>query len=313
MVQGRQARSGLLVANPLAGRRSAGLIDAVLRHSSRRLEDVRVVRTAYPGHAEQLAAATADGATDVLITVGGDGTTREVAAGLARAHREQPHSPGAALVNVPAGTGNSFYREIWSDRPWPDALDAALSAGNSRVRHVDLLQIRETGTPVVLGTGSGFVAEVTHAAARHAGVTGRERYRRALDEVLRSTKPYPGRIRVDGALLHEGDIHLTNVGGGRYRAGHYQLLPRSVPDDGLLDICVMTDGKHLADLLELSRSGRHLERPGVLYAQGTEIVVERTDGGPLVLEYDGEPETGGLSRCTIGISAGALPVLAPLS
>ncbi|MGX1547422.1 diacylglycerol/lipid kinase family protein [Streptomyces adustus] len=311
MTRDRRARTGLLVANPLAGSRSSGLIEAVVRHSARWLEDLRVVHTAHRGHAEQLAAATAGTGTEVLIAVGGDGTTREAASGLAAAHRRRPGSPGAALVNVPAGTGNSFYREIWSDRPWQEALDAALSADNSRVRRVDLLQVRETGAPVVLGAGSGLVAEVTHAAARHADVTGRERYRRTLDEALRRARPYRGRVRVDGTLLYEGDIQLTNIGGGRYRAGHYQLLPRSVPDDGLLDICVMTDGSHLAELLELSRNAAHLDRPGVIYAQGREIVLERVDGEPLVLEYDGEPDTGTRTRCTIGISAGALPVLAP--
>ncbi|MEU8800815.1 diacylglycerol kinase family protein [Spirillospora sp. NPDC048819] len=305
------AAKGLLLANPRAGARNADLIEAVARHCEGWVGDLTVVRTEYPRHAEEAAAEAAGGGADVVIAVGGDGTTREVASGLANAGPARPGTRDAALVNVPAGTGNSFYKQIWSDRPWRLALDAALSGTEPRTRRVDLARIEETGALALLGIGSGLIAEVTAEAARLTGITGRQRYWTALERVLRCTEPYPGRVTVDGVRVCEGGIQLTNIGGGRYRGGRYRLLPRSVVDDGLLDICVAAGHPDLAGLLTLARDGRHVECPEVVYAQGRTIVLERLDGRPLPLEHDGEPERSDLSRCTVSVLAGALPVLAP--
>ena len=49
----------------------------------------------------------------------------------------------------------------------------------------------------------------------------------------------------------------------------------------------------------------------MIYVRGRRFVVERTDGAPLSLEYDGEMAAGEWSRCTVGLLAGVLPFLAP--
>jgi diacylglycerol kinase (ATP) len=305
------AGKGLLIANPLAGAKDLELIDAVARYCADRIGDLSVVLTQHPGHAKEAAAGAAAETVDVVIAVGGDGTTREIATGLVNAEPAPSGAPDVALVNVPAGTGNSFYKEIWSDRPWRSALETALSGTEPRMRRVDLARIEETGALVLLGIGSGLIAEVTLEATRLTEITGRQRYWTALERVLQTTQPYPGRVTVDGVLVCEGGIQLANIGGGRYRGGRYQLLPRSVVDDGLLDVCVASGHADLPGLLELAREGRHVECPEVGYAQGKEIVLERLDGMPLPLEHDGEVERDDLSRCTVSVLAGAFPVLAP--
>jgi diacylglycerol kinase (ATP) len=310
MVLERWADRGLIIANPRAGLKDTGFVDAVARHCDRWIGDLTVVRTEHRGHAEEIAAKAPTEAIDVVIVVGGDGTTREAASGLAGAGPAQ-NGRDVALVNVPGGTGNSFYKEIWSDRPWRLALDTALSGWRPKLRRVDLASVEESRALVLLGVGSGLIAEVTETATRLPDVPGRQRYWQALAQALRRTKPYPGRITVDGQRVHEGDVHLTNIGGGRYRGGRYQLLPRSVIDDGLLDICVVTGDSDVAEVLSLAQEGRHLQYPGVLYARGREIVLERLDGLPVPLEYDGEYERIGQSRYTVSVLAGVLPMPAP--
>ncbi|MET9254332.1 diacylglycerol kinase family protein [Streptomyces sp. NPDC003717] len=313
MQSDRWAGSGVLITNPLAGAGRADRADlaALTRWCAERVGDLAVVPTGHRGHAEEIAAkAVADGA-DVVIVAGGDGSTREVAAGLARTGPARPGADLPAVFCVPAGTANSFYREIWSDRPWTRTLDEALSGPVRRVRHVDLAHIEEIGVHALLGTGTGVVADVLAAANRRTDVAGRERYQQAVARVVAAHRPYPARVTVDGEVVHEGGVQLTNIGGGRFRAGQFRLMPHSVLDDGLLDLCVFDDTCDLLELLSLTREGRHVGRPGVIYTRGRHFVVERTDGAPLSLEHDGETAAGEHARCTVGLLAGVVPFLAP--
>jgi diacylglycerol kinase (ATP) len=309
---GGWADRGLLIANPRAGLRDRRRVDEVAAYVERMVPRLDVVLTEYPGHAEEAAAKAASSGTRAVVVAAGDGTTREAASGLARAGLEQPDGPRPALVNVPFGTGNSFYREIWADVPWRQALGAALGAERPAVRRVDMARIEETGALALLGAGAGLIADVTLKAAGMPEVQGRDRYAQAVAQVMREYRPYPGRVTVDGEVVHEGPVVLVNVGGGRFRAGRFLLLPHSVVDDGLLDACVVGGAMDLAELAGLTRDGSHVGRPGVVYARGSRFSLERTDGGPLSFEYDGElPATGERSRYSLEVLPGILPVLAP--
>ncbi|MGX4732106.1 diacylglycerol/lipid kinase family protein [Kitasatospora griseola] len=310
MVAGPWARRGVLIANPVAGRKDPALVDAVIRHCSPLVAELSVVLTSGSG-AAQATARDCVGDADLVVVVGGDGTTREVASGLARAAGEDPAADLPAMVNVPAGTGNSFYREIWSDRPWQEVLSSSLSGAGPRLRRVDMARIRETDTLALLGACSGLVAEALITAARLPELAGRDRYREAVALTLRTFEAYPGRVLVDGTVVHDGAAVLANVGGGRYRGGQFKVLPHSVLDDGLLDVCVVGGDLDPRELPGLTARGDHVGRPEVVYARGRRIVIERTDGSPLTFEHDGELVRTSASRYTIEVLPNVLPVLAP--
>lgn len=304
------AGTAVIVANGRAG--SAGSLPvAEIADACRQLVgEVSVVRTAYPGHARTLAAKAARDGADAVLAVGGDGTASEVADGLVAAREAEPERDGPALLCVPAGTGNSFYKEIWQDRPWQESLALALGTRRPRIRRVDMARVEETRDTVLLGACSGLVAEALETAAGLTEFTGRARYQAAVAATLRDFAPHPARVVVDGEVIHEGSVILANVGGGRYRGGGFLLLPRSVLDDGLLDVCVVTGGLDPRELPGLTREGRHLERPEVIYRRGRRIRIERVDGAPLTFEWDGEVRRG-RARYTLDVLPAVLPVLSP--
>ncbi|WP_326695826.1 diacylglycerol/lipid kinase family protein [Streptomyces sp. NBC_01766] len=296
-------RRALVVANPTAGTVRAGLFDEVVRLCRDRLDSVEVHRTTHRGSAtEAVRAATA---ADLVIAVGGDGTVREVVEGLVA--RDRPTA--AALAVVPAGTGNSNYRMLWADRPWAETLQATLTADAERaaLRRIDLGSLAETGELVLLGACSGLVAEGL-ITARTVQATGRERYTRALPDAAAAHRPYPGRVTVDGTVLHEGATVLANVGGGRYRGGQYLVLPHSELDDGLLDVCVVGAEVPATDIPHLAIEGLLHEQPGVVYGRGRRVVVERLDGRPLCFEHDGELQQLNWTSMSVDVLPGVLPV-----
>ncbi|GAA3879234.1 diacylglycerol kinase family lipid kinase [Streptomyces lacrimifluminis] len=301
----------LVLANPASGSHSPQLVDDVRELCVGHLEDAEVHLTTAPGDATVAVrrALERPGRTpDLIVVIGGDGTVREAIQGLAGAPER------AALAVVPGGTGNSGYKMLWGERPWTESLKAVLTdsgvSGTARPRRLDLARLAQTRQYVYLGACSGVIADAL-ITAQDLPLTGRERYARAFADTAAGYVPYPGRVTVDGRVVHEGPTVLANVGGGRYRGGRFLVLPESLLDDGLLDVCVIGGGLPAAEVPELTLTAGHIGHPATVYARGSTITVERTDGRRLPLEHDGEYQHGIGSSATFEVQPAALTVWAP--
>jgi diacylglycerol kinase (ATP) len=286
----------LVVANPTAGTVTPALVWELVRVCRRQVSRVSVRWTTGPGDAFRIAESTAE---DVVIAVGGDGTVRDVAAGLSAGWSR------AALMIVPAGTANSCYHTLFGTAPWQSTVESALAA--PATRRLDLARIGDR--VVFAGASAGFSARAVHEARALTSHTGPARYHAALVNLMSRYRPYPGRVAVDGRVVHSGPTLLANVGGSRHRGGHFELLPRSSQDDGLLDVCVLGGEHSPAAMLELARTGAHVDVPGVVYERGRSVRVERTDGRPLWFEHDGEVLPLQRSGYTVDVVPSAVRVL----
>ncbi|MFJ9343560.1 diacylglycerol/lipid kinase family protein [Streptomyces sp. NPDC101733] len=301
----------LIIANPASGTHSPELIALAEELCSGFLDAVTVYFTTAPDDATDAVRRALDAPgprPDLVVAIGGDGTVREVVQGLAG-------RPEAALFIVPGGTGNSNYRMLWGERHWTEALKAVLAEGGSggtvRPRPLDLALLVETDRVVCLGSCTGVIADAL-ITARDIPLVGKDRYARAFADTARGYTPYPGRVTVDGHVVHEGPTVLANVGGGRYRGGQYLILPHSRLDDGLLDICVIGEGTTAEEVPGLALTAAHIDRPGTVYARGRKITVERTDGRRLPLEHDGEYQHDIGGTATFHVLPGALLAWAPV-
>lgn len=310
------ARRVLLVVNAAARGGALDFVEDVQRRCrDSGCEPVTLVPTGSEQAVSEIRAALADdGPWHAVVAIGGDGTVGTCA--------EAAADQGVPIAIVPAGTGNSLYRALWEDRPWPGVLGEALAGvipgGAVRVRHVDLLRVTggtsEPAATAMLGVSAGLVAEVVRISEALSGVSGRERYSAATGPALEAHVPFPARIILDGEVLTEGPVSLVAVGGARHRAGTFELLPRSVLDDGLLDVCAI-GGVDAAGFIELAgavTTGEHIGLPGVDYGQGRSVTIERTDGERLPLEYDGDVWPTAERSVTIEVVAPGVPMLAPM-
>lgn len=295
----------VIVANPAAGTVTAALVWELVRLCRRRARRVSVRWTAGPGDACRIALAVAESGTpSVVVAVGGDGTAREVAAGLASAWQG---ARSAQLLIVPAGTANSCYHTLFGETPWQSVVDACLTAPS--VRWFDLARISGLGRLVLAGASAGFSPRAIHEARALTDHVGPSRYHAALVNLIPRYEPYPGRVTVDGTVVHSGPTLLANVGGSRYRGGYFELMPHSMPDDGLLDVCVLGGEHDAAEMMRLTRTGAHVRSSGVVYHRGRRVRIERTDGRPLWFEHDGEVLPLNRSEYTIDVVPAAVPVL----
>ena len=325
----RRAR-GLAILNPLAGP-NAPRVHALADRCRELVADLEVATTSRAGEAVDLVAhAVAEPRPpDLVVAIGGDGTVREVAEGLARGLGRWPggrdgggdDDTGPALLALPAGSGNSMYRALWSETEWEGAVETVACGGRS-VRSLDLIRLVEHDRAALLGVNVGLIA----AMADHIERSKRERrdggedgddggadepYWSAFGEVLQGFSSPDIRVTVDGEPLHEGKAIMCTVGGvRRFGRGMFEVLPRSLLDDGLLDVCAVQDvaQERLGALAALVPDGQHVHEQEVAYAQGQSISIERLDGHDLEVEHDGDPYRVA-TTLTLDVVRAAVPAL----
>jgi diacylglycerol kinase (ATP) len=292
----------VIIANPAASGFTHSLVSDLISFCEPLTDGVDVKYTSESGHATTLAWSMPDSSA-IVLAVGGDGTAREVVHGLA--DRAEP----ARMFIVPAGGANSCYKSFWGDIPWADALGAALAKPDAHTRLMDLARLKENGKLVLAGASAGFPPQAINTALARTDLVGRARYEKALFDVAEIYQPYRGQVIVDGAEIYNGRTMLVSIGGSRYRGGQFETLPHSIIDDGLLDVCVV-EGRHQpTEMLRLTRAGAHVTLPGVHYARGRRVTVERTDGDPLWFEHDGEVLVDAGNRFTLDVVPRAVPML----
>jgi len=333
----------LVIVNPLAGNGSPPPRE-VVDHCRAAGARVRVECAACRGDAIARAAcaSSATAAPALVVAVGGDGTVCEVAEGLARGLRrwaddEAEHPtpaarPVPALLAIPAGSGNSAYHAVWGDLDWREAVRLTFEERAHRVRELDLIRLVEFDRAALLGVNVGLVAAIaTCIESEKDGRRGRPRaqlsegasanpeqdearYWSALSRALSEFRASVLRVSLDGRPLFEGATLLLTVGGvRRFGRGMFALLPQSLLDDALLDVCVTADvsPQRLGELAALVRSGEHVAEREVTYERGRRVRIERLDGEGLQIEHDGDPLRA-TRALTLEILPGAVPVIAPL-
>ena len=189
---------------------------------------------------------------DALVAVGGDGLVNmalQVVAGTA-----------TPLGIIPAGTGNDVARSL------------GLPLGNPVVA-VDLL-VASPPRPVDAGRAagrwfggvlsSGFDSMVNERANRMTWPPGRSRYNVAILAELRTFRPVPFVLELDGARW-ETEAMLVAVGNGTSYGGGMQVCPGADMVDGLFDVTVLGPISKLEFVRVFPQvySGRHVEHPAV--------------------------------------------------
>jgi YegS/Rv2252/BmrU family lipid kinase len=263
--------------------------------------------TASPGEAaefcRQLAAdrAAADHGDpflrDIVVVIGGDGTLREAALGLLPSvpDAEGPDARLPALSFIPAGSGNDFARGHGIPLDPVKALSNLLDAvREGRSRRIDVIRSREGGT-ALSSYGAGLDAAVAVAVNRSPlkRLLGRIRLGRLayvclLVRVLAAYRPADAVLHVDGERHLLKGIWLASVSNIPSYGGGMRINPDAVPDDGLLDVCVVQGITRMKLLTAFPRvySGSHTSIAGVSFFRGRRIRLE--PASPLAVHADGE-------------------------
>src|SRR5215210_2410171 len=269
-----ERRVAHLVLNPAADRgRAAARQREISAYLEGRGIGVEWHATEGPGDAGRIASGLPDGA--LVVAVGGDGTTHEVAAACVGTKR--------VMGVLPVGSGNDYVKALGVGTNLGRALEVIVTGV---VRAVDAGEVN--GIRFNNGLGIGFDAEVAAGVAKApAYLGGFGGYLWSVGRLLWGFECHEARLKFSGEEILAETILVAVALGTTYGA-RFKLAPESALEDGMFDV-VWSEEVSRAEVLRLIPAvlrGTHLGHPKIHFARAAEIEVSLKE--PVPAHVDGE-------------------------
>ena len=285
-----------LLTNPTSGKgKGARVVAEVLPRLREAGYAVRNLAGRDADEALDLARQCVRDGVETLVVVGGDGMVHLAVQALA--------GSGTRLGIVPAGTGNDVAR--YFDLPRKDTAAATDVVIGSRERTVDLARVGSTYYVTVLA--AGFDAIVNERANGMSWPKGQMRYNLATLAELRTLKPIPYVVEIDG---HQQRFEATMVavGNGPSFGGGLRITEGAVLDDGKLDVVWFRplSRRELLKAYPTLFKGTHVHHPEYRHSHATKVTI----AAPGITAYADGERIGALPL-TVEVAPMALRVLVP--
>jgi YegS/Rv2252/BmrU family lipid kinase len=200
----------------------------------------------------------------LIFVWGGDGMVQRCVDALAGRRNVE-------LAIVPAGTGNLLATNLGIPRDLARAVDIGLHGAR---RRFDVGRVNGERFAVMAGTG------LDATMIRDADAAGKKRWGRVayLRAAVKGMKRRAVRmtVRVDGARWFEGKATAALLGNVGRVTGGLAVFPDASPDDGVLEVGVVTADSVWQWLRVLSSAagGRVSRSPFVKVTRGKKVVVD---------------------------------------
>lgn len=249
--------------------------------------------TSSPGHAVELTRHALTQGTDVILSIGGDGTHNEVVNGFFDRNGRLV-SPHAKLAVLHLGTGGDFRKSVGIGVSAGDAI-RSLAEGTpcpidiGLIRYVDPhgRQTQRYFVNIASFGISGIIDNLSHDR-RFIRLGGKAAFMLATLRAFRHYRNASMRIRMDSDPELEQPVCAFVVANGRFFGGGMKVAPQALLDDGLFDAVCLGDFK-LADFLlkghRLYR-GTHLSMEKVWMRRVRTVLVHARD--PVLIDIDGD-------------------------
>lgn len=263
--------------------------------------------TVYPTHAIELARKAADEGYELVISVGGDGTTHEVINGLMQAPAERRPRLGI----VPVGTGNDFASNVGMQTEPPKAMRQVFTG---KPKFIDIGQI-QSGSRMEYWQntlGIGFDAKATIHSRSVPVLSGFPVYLiAAIRAIMLDHDPAFIQFESDQETWQDENLLIVLCNGPR-EGGGFHVAPDAKVDDGWLDYAAITSVSRpmMFRLIPEVMKGTHGRFPQVRINKFRELKI--TSDRPLVIHTDGEIYAGfgtDVRELTVKVLPSALEVI----
>lgn len=287
-----------VIAKPGAGRDGA-LEELRAALADEGVTDARFDEVSDVRNVPESARRAVDEGADLIFVYGGDGTVQLCIHGLAGRQ--------TALAILPGGTGNVLAGNLGI----PEDLAGAVRVGlHGSRRPLDAGAVN--GERFAVMAGAGFDA----LTMKEADPAAKDRIGSAA--YLLSGAGNIGAPSVwasvvaDGRTFFQGDVSMVLVGNVGRTVGNLQVFKDALPDDGILELAVVTAGNALEWIRTLGRLvvGSPEESPFVEVTRGRRFEIRFAE--PFLYQVDGNPRKA-VKRLRITVHPGSITVCVPTS
>lgn len=263
--------------------------------------------TVYPSHATDLARQAALDGYELLISVGGDGTTHEVINGLMQVPKESRPRLGI----VPVGTGNDFASNVGMKTQPAEAMRQVFS-GQSKLIDIAVIESGSRREYWDNTLGIGFDAKATIHSRNVPVLSGFPVYLwAAIRTIMLDHDPALITFESDQESWQEDNLLIVLCNGPREGGGFF-VAPEAKVDDGWLDYAAITNVSRpmMFRLLPEVMNGTHARFPQVRVNKFKQLKIK--SDRPLVIHTDGEIYAGfgtDVRELSVEILSSALEVI----
>ena len=267
-------RRALVVANPIAGRGLGVKAAEEVTLGLQRLGIPALKHLTTSRGDARAAVRCMDRGTDLVVSIGGDGTLREVFDGLLE--------PETAVCMIPLGTANVLSLDLGLPRDVDRALEV-VAAG--RTQTIDLALAN--GHVSFLVTGIGLDGRTVREVERaRTGPLTKWSYVRAARRALRGYRPPELEVEIDGERRrgHFGQVLIANI---VHYGGFMKLSPDRCLDDGMFEVYLFERGEPRALVMAALRGlVSHLPGGRVEMVRARQVRVDAPE--PAAVQVDGD-------------------------
>ncbi|MGB9835745.1 MAG: diacylglycerol/lipid kinase family protein [Candidatus Saccharicenans sp.] len=248
--------------------------------------------TEKPRQATDLARQALKEGTELLISVGGDGTVNEVANGFFDNHK--PINPEASLGIVPSGTGCDLMRSLNIPRNLKNAVRFISEAPDSLIDIGRVNYSTENGQQesryflniADFGLGGEVVKRVNEERLKRKASS----YVKCLIETMLTFKGHEVKVKIDGEEKAAGRYLIGAIANGKIFGKGMKIAPRAELNDSLFDVILVKGLKFLEFCIHGWKliNGSHLSYHKVTMLRGRKIEVLPLTPAPVLIELDGE-------------------------
>ena len=275
-----------IILNPVAGKGYSAKAESKIRQYLTEEElEYDLIHTERIWHAAELAEQAVRDGFEIVVAVGGDGTTNEVVNGLIAASEQ---GNDAIMGFIPTGSGSDFMSNVGI----PSNLrDACHRLAHGQTRLVDIGKVSMPGMTSRYfdnQLGIGFDGIVTVEAKKFKRLRGTALYLPVvLKSVFIASNAPLVTIEYDDHKMTVSAMQISVVNGAR-EGGAFYMAPDAKLDDGLFDLCIADISGKLAmfGIIPHFMKGTHVTRKGITMARTKKAIITSEDN--LISHFDGE-------------------------
>lgn len=285
----KPSKSWFVIINPTSGnglsRKKWPQIKALLVSNNFNFE---FVFSEYKNHSTELTQEAIGKGFKNIICIGGDGTLHNIINGIMC--QNSIESSKISVGVIPIGTGNDWIKTYNLPNDIEKAVEV-LKNGKTEIQDlgkIDFLSSKKTSIYFNNLAGLGFDGYVVSKVEKYKKF-GALAYLLGTLESLFSFKNFNSKVSVNSKVITDKALMIL-VGLCRYSGGGMQLTDTPNPNDGLLDICMVTNFSKFDIIKNLSNlyNGKIARVKKVITLKTQTIQINIKDENAPFIQADGE-------------------------